>query len=56
MAVTGNSRPQLFLHHQLQVKLYTKVLFLCVNYYYVQHPQFKMNGNIQRVSSHSLKL
>lgn len=49
--------PTAFLYHQLQIKLYTKVLFphLCVKYYF-QHPQFKMSGNTQRMSSHILKL
>lgn len=47
--------PTAFLHHQLQIKLYTQVLFpnLHLNYYF-QHPQFKMSGNIQKTPSRIL--
>lgn len=48
--------PTAFLHHKFQIKLYTEVLFphLHLNYYYFQHPQFKMSGNIQKTFSHIL--
>ena len=46
--------PTAFLH-QLKLNFYTEVLFLnlCSNYYF-QHPQFKMSGDIQNMSSHIL--
>lgn len=49
-SVTGNSCLQLFLHHKFQIKHYTEVLFphLHLNFYYFQHLQFKMSGNIPK--------